>query len=567
MNLLRTLYSTKKNVVRLIIGLISVVVSWLLATPVSLAYTISVNQINPSQTTFAPQERVSWQITINNIQPSEVDTQVLLRLTEERSNLQKLTLRGSSFCPAQGLSNVCISLRQPINQSITVVASSFFDTIGQRSIFFSDSQSQTQLASFTYQISGEQDNLPDNGSSGTLRISSAHESEAIFISTINQACEASSISNNTQDVCRSLSDLTLEEQGDLITAITPNDKAAYNQLLSQLIQHQLDTLRSRLHALRSGKSGLDISGLSLSLNNTDIPVGQVINQHLLDNKTSSPLSTPFGLYITGQFIQQQTQTQDSQQKIELNQQSILIGIDTTESKNFHWGSGFAYSASNTQIDNLISTNENKSSTISAVSYFSYYPVSEFFIEGAVTVGQSQWKNDKNLEHLALSKINSSTESYFIGAQMGAGADYQYKRWHYGPYAQLNYVLFSMKSFKEKGFDGLDIHYDSHQQEKLTSLMGLHISNVIPLSDGVLIPSIALDWRHEFDLNASPLTYTINNVQGFTETEPWDQNYWSLSLSSQLMFQNGNSGYLNYSQNIEHDNLDGYQLSLGAYIPF
>jgi uncharacterized protein with beta-barrel porin domain len=91
------------------------------------------------------------------------------------------------------------------------------------------------------------------------------------------------------------------------------------------------------------------------------------------------------------------------------------------------------------------------------------------------------------------------------ARLSGGYDWRLGNWLAGPTAGLRYVRMQQDGFRESGAGFLGLQIDDSQGDWLNSSLGLQASSKLELGGLQMMPSLSLEWQHEYKGGAPEVT--------------------------------------------------------------
>ncbi|MEO7251731.1 MAG: autotransporter outer membrane beta-barrel domain-containing protein, partial [Arenimonas sp.] len=156
-----------------------------------------------------------------------------------------------------------------------------------------------------------------------------------------------------------------------------------------------------------------------------------------------------------------------------------------------------------------------------------------------------------------------------------GGDFHVRGLGISPYGQLLYSRTGFDSYEETlragPGSGLGLAVDSRSVTALSGIVGSRFTYTHSTNWGVLVPTAALEWQHEFkdDLQSISARF-IHDPTGTLITmsgEPTDSDYLRLSVGLSLVLTHGRSGFFLYQRVLARDGQSQDDLSIGVRIEF
>jgi outer membrane autotransporter protein len=173
--------------------------------------------------------------------------------------------------------------------------------------------------------------------------------------------------------------------------------------------------------------------------------------------------------------------------------------------------------------------------------------------------------------------SSSPDGDMFSASLGAGYTIAQGATSYIPSLRLDYVSSDVDGDNETMSSpgspggGMAVAIDDATYESFTSRLGLQVSQAISYAGGVVLPSIKLDWVHEFSNDQKKVDgrflNDVNNTPFFIFTNNPDRNYFDLQIAVSGQFAGGVSGFLSYNTLLGFDDLRYNAVNAGVRMEF
>jgi outer membrane autotransporter protein len=420
-------------------------------------------------------------------------------------------------------------------------------------------------------IAGNTTTVSLTGTGSTLLTEFSNENPNIIAtsSVIYNACTSGNVTAALQRDCDALIDSASQDDPATSTAlaqIMPETATNANQTTQQGRAAQTRNINSRIAALRSGTSGISVTGLSFQIEDNYLPIGDLAQSSLRAKGGGASadenllLGQKLGAFITGVVSTGDRDESSLESGHDFDTYGITAGVDYRISDNFFLGIALGYLNTDTRFSN----NDAKLDTqgYSLGVYGSYYTDNDYYIDFSATYGKNDFNQSRRLSYQLVNttSVNQEFTADYSGdvysLLLGLGRDYNKGAWSFGPRINLEYTLVHANQITEQASNpsaagsGWATQINSTDQEGLTLLLGGSVSYAQSTQWGVLIPYAQLDFLHEFMQDSQNITgsfigdFSSNQLQITTDNP--DRNYMMLSLGTSAQFKHGVSGFLSYS---------------------
>jgi outer membrane autotransporter protein len=203
---------------------------------------------------------------------------------------------------------------------------------------------------------------------------------------------------------------------------------------------------------------------------------------------------------------------------------LLIGADKAVNDRWHAGGAFSYSNTGINSRDDLSGNTTRVNGYGLFGYASYVAPKWYasFSAGAA------YQNYKQNRQIDFTGFSGNTNASFGGSQLIAKGEVGYPMAvgaaTLTPLASLTYAYMRQNGYTESGGNGAALSVDAIHATSVQSDLGAKIERAYTSHYGVLIPSMQVAWRHEYDhqktsiaaqFAADPLGETRFTTQGAT----------------------------------------------------
>ncbi len=381
-------------------------------------------------------------------------------------------------------------------------------------------------------------------------------------------------------VCTNLTDpaTTTAEAVAALDALSGEQLIGAADMVLRLMGQQHGNLGQRINALRSGATGLDLSGLNLNVSGQQIS-GAVV-QSMLDEITGGGASADdfgrWGLFIDGRVNFGDKNETTDQPGFDFDTIGITVGIDYRLRDNFIIGGSLGYTQLESNFDHSLGTLDVDA--WNGTLFATYFVADQFYVDALLSYGDSDYDSVRHIEYTdAGGTVQRTAKGRTDGAQgsagLSSGFDFNHGAWTFGPHAGTYYANVDTDELQEHGAAGLNLIVGDQNAKSFTLNGGAHVSRVFTPAWGVLIPHLRVDLVHEFEDSRERVTMgfaadpfsadPLNPSPSFTlQTDKPDRDYvvWSAGLSAQ--FINGMAGFLNYQATQAYSDLTLAEFTYG-----
>ncbi|MEW7989877.1 MAG: autotransporter outer membrane beta-barrel domain-containing protein [Candidatus Thiodiazotropha sp.] len=373
--------------------------------------------------------------------------------------------------------------------------------------------------------------------------------------------------------------LNADELADALQQIATEEYAATGSMANEMASGRVDPIVSRLHALRGGARGFNLSGL-LQPDRAATPLlgggrsgkqdrGAGAGDGLLDNALSGFANVNYG---SGD-----RDSTDSSDAFDFTNYRLTLGADYRLDRNTVIGGALNFTRIDTDFDtrSTVSGGNIDSDGWGGVLYGTYYD-DGYYVDGLVGYAVSDYDIKRSIfipsntavpsiGETAKASTDSSDYSFSLGGgyRLGSGAV------SFGPYFRASYTRVDIDSYQERGAvaSGLNFNVADQEWTSLTSVLGVEYAYVVSGQQAVITPQFRLGWVHQFENDSSEITASYlddpRNNQFRVLTDDPDRNYFELSLGVSSVLENGFQIFANYDTLLGLDNLSDHQFTLGG----
>jgi len=401
------------------------------------------------------------------------------------------------------------------------------------------------------------------------------ENQRDLVDALNELCPTTQ-STDLQQQCEELARLPDSERPGAYDQIIPDEIAAMPVSATTGVHFFMDLLQERTTALRAGKRGLDVDGLTLTAGDQSLPLGALGRSLTQDLSGGSAGNSVFnadfgqlGVFFSGRVAFGERDDTEREIGYDFDTLGLLAGADYRVSDQLVLGGALGYL--NTDSDYNSNSGKLDTSGWTAALYGTYYFNNQWYLDGALQYGWNDYDSQRNITFGSNNtSAKGSTDGDQFSISLNAGADFFRNAWLFSPYLGLDYITASIDEFSESGGDGLALTVNTEDIDILTSKLGVRVSRNYSMSWGILSPTAFAEWAHEFKDDSREISsrFVVDpRVPFITLTDEPDRNYFNLGLGTSATFTEGRSGFINYRGRFGDSDFESHNIEAGIRFEF
>jgi outer membrane autotransporter protein len=364
-------------------------------------------------------------------------------------------------------------------------------------------------------------------------------------------------------------------QANAINQVAADQVAAQNAAATRQFRTNVGVIGGRLTQLR-------LAGGGVFSDNVGLAGGSGLHS---DSGGGASADASFGRY--GAFFNLKYRWGDEDQtrfqpKYDFDGWGAVAGLDYRFSDQAVGGVALNYMKDD--VDYADNRGDMTTESWGLSGYGTLYLDNGLFLDGLIGYnwGEYDLKRDliystgpQNVVQTARSKPDARMFSFSVGAgyTLATGA------FSITPMARLEYVDNDVDGFTERmsnpSTDGgaMAVSMDSATYTSFTSRLGVQIARAFSHSWGVVLPSLRLDWVHEFDNDQQDVPGRFigdiqpNGTPFFVITNNPDRDYFDLALAVSGQFAEGRSAYISYNTLLDFNDLNYNAVNAGVRLEF
>jgi uncharacterized protein with beta-barrel porin domain len=447
--------------------------------------------------------------------------------------------------------------------------------------------SDTTTVSFDYRLVSDDGSVSSDPATVTIEVdpsldpianAGADEAQSSLADVLQVACDTNaegSINATNEalaDTCIALSTLSGAELDNALEEILLRQVGAQANSMKGLAANQVKNIGARLQELRTGISGISLSGLQANINDQHLGLERLFTGYRAGGNAGDETarSGRLGGFITGTINIGEGESRKRENSFDIDNQDLLAGLDYRFNNVLVMGAAIGYSTSETDENNGDTGLDVDGWNLSL--YGNYYAARNWYFDWLLGYGESSIDSSRSIDFATVStKAKGSTDGDIFSALVGTGYTHMYQSWSFDTYTNLEYRTSTVDAYRESNDAGLDLNIYKTSTDVLTGRLGVRASNAISFNFGVIIPQFELEFVKDFENEAPDIeaefalapeagTFTLTN-------EDPDDSYMNTGLSITGIFKNGVTGFLRYSTMIAKDDVSLDTWQLGARMEF
>lgn len=432
------------------------------------------------------------------------------------------------------------------------------------------------------------------------------------VNTANLGAEESGVAIAIDNACPQLADMSnlTAGQADLLARCSElvgnaaNHPSDVNRALGEMLgdeassqnnaalaaaASQLDHLKSRFSALRSGSRGLDLAGLNLMAPGGAIPLSLLPSAIVLAvGEPPQEVGAEFsrwGFFATGTIGRGERDPDTLDPGYRYDSYDITAGVDYRVTDSWVLGAALGFNGNDTRLRNQHGGMDAKGWSLSG--YASWFSGSQWYVDAVLSYGRNQFDLERSLdysiaglaggttrvEQLALASPDGDRQSFSISF----GRDFNKGAWTFGPYLRGAYTSLDFDGYSETMSNpsapgsGLALQVEGRTLKSLQGVVGGKLSYAVSTSWGVLLPNAQIEWVNEFEddpeLLVTRFLHDPTHTPILIESDRIDDSYFNIGLGLSGVFASGRSAYVYYEHVAGQQQMSSDSIAIGVRIEF
>lgn len=415
-----------------------------------------------------------------------------------------------------------------------------------------------------------------------------NESEREVGESLQSACSAltggtdvagSEAENNLREACLALDNADDATLASAVGQLTPKQGPAQGTSSIEANNRQFDNISSRMASLRSGVTGISVTGLNMQYAALSLPGSLFAMQSDTPSGGSAGEDGPLligklGVFINGSVSFGDKASSSNELGFDVDTTGLTFGADYRFSDKFIAGGAIGYVDNETDFDSNSGSMDVDGYTLSA--YGTYYHDENSYLDAIFSVGWNDFSNTRTINvgsGFPVAEIKGDSKGQEFSLSVGGGYDFYHESFSFGPVARINYIKADIDSYAESSLTGFELDYRSQDVESLTSTLGGQLSYAISTSNGIFTPQLIFEWAHEFkndsrfitasflyDTSSTPLPFNL-------KTDGPERDYFNLGAGLSATFAAGKSAFIFYEKNLQREDIELDTISAGLRLTF
>ena len=360
--------------------------------------------------------------------------------------------------------------------------------------------------------------------------------------------------------CQSFAGADPGQVADALQQLLPDTTVAMTTVAIQGGQAQLDNLKARIAALRSGTQGSRFGGLALASPVGAMPVTGLFDA-LLGLDETPEAGTDFdrwGWFLSGTLGRGEAEPGRVSPAYDFDINGLTAGLDYRFSDRWVAGVSLGYTQQDTTLVGSEGSVEAKGYSVSG--YATFYRDQSWYSDAVLTWGRNDYDTVRRIRYTLSGPGGTSTvDQTARGALSGdltaftstIGKDFQAGAWTIGPYGRLLYSRVAFDAGRETlaagAGSGLALEIFPGTQTSVASVAGAKFSSALSRDWGILMPHLQIEWEREYrdDPQRVGARFLADpDAQRFSiEGEPIDNSFFRLGAGLSVLFAGGRSGFV------------------------
>lgn len=379
--------------------------------------------------------------------------------------------------------------------------------------------------------------------------------------------------------CQSFAGANPGQIADALEELLPDTTLAMVNVALQAGQAQLDNLKARIAALRSGTQGSAFGGLALASPAGAIPVTSFVGKALNAEPTADAGAgfDRWGYFVSGTLGRGEFEAGRRTPAYDFDINGLTAGLDYRFSDGFVAGASVGYTKQDTELAGGEGNVDADGYSLSA--YATFYRDASWYTDAVLTWGRNDYETLRRIRYTLTGPGGTSTidqtargrlDGDLLSVASTVGRDYQAGTWNIGPYGRVLYSRIDFDAGREVigggAGSGLALEIFPGAHTSLASVVGTKFSTALSRDWGILMPHLQIEWEHEYRDDpqrvgarflADPST-TRFSIEG----EPIDTSFFRIGGGLSVLFAGGRSGFVYVERVIGKSGFTQTNLALG-----
>jgi len=469
------------------------------------------------------------------------------------------------------------------------------DVIQDRIIIRGADGVETSLSVTITVSGGENPQNPDHpGGEGDVEKAALTPPQKSVGGAIDTFCPTGAAESRLQQDCNLLTQAaadpdTAGEATRALAAITADQARIPVSAAHAVLGGQGRNVGIRLAALRGGATGVSVRGLALSIDGKSLPVGALVEALGADLRHDTGGSAGsdsifdtgrLGVFLNGAISGGDKDRTENEAGFGFDVISLTLGMDYRFTQSTVAGIALGYSRNDSDLDDNGGYLDTTGYSLSL--YGSWFNEAGYYLDAILAYGWSDYDQMRAIRYrLGDVYVDQEAHADYDGNQwsvaLGGGRAWALKEWTITASGRLEYIHARVDAFDERmsrpdtNGGGWAVHVSEQEADSFTSQLGVDLSRAVSTDWGVLMPSVSLEWLHEFKDNPGGVSghflQDTSRTLFFLPTDEYDSDYFNLGLGVSAQFAGGISGFLRYRQLLGYQHLSAWTIHAGVRLEF
>ena len=360
--------------------------------------------------------------------------------------------------------------------------------------------------------------------------------------------------------CQSFAGANPGQIADALDQLLPDTTLAMVNVALQAGQAQLDNLKARIAALRSGTQGSAFGGLALASPAGAIPMTSFVGKALNAEETTEagPGFDRWGYFVSGTIGRGESEAGRRTPAYDFDINGLTAGVDYRFSDGFVAGTSLGYTKQDTELASGEGNVDADGYSLSA--YATFYRDESWYTDAVLTWGRNDYGTLRRIRYMLTGPGGTSTidqtargrlEGDLLSVASTVGRDYQAGTWNIGPYGRMLYSRIDFDAGREVigggAGSGLALEIFPGTHTSLASVIGTKFSTALSRDWGILMPHLQVEWEHEYRDDPQRVGARFLADPSATrfsiEGEPIDSSFFRIGGGLSVLFAGGRSGFV------------------------
>jgi outer membrane autotransporter protein len=379
--------------------------------------------------------------------------------------------------------------------------------------------------------------------------------------------------------CQSFAGANPGQIADALDQLLPDTTLAMVNVALQAGQAQLDNLKARIAALRSGTQGSAFGGLALASPAGAIPVTSFVGKALNADETTEAGAgfDRWGYFVSGTIGRGESEVGRRTPAYDFDINGLTAGLDYRFSDGFVAGASLGYTKQDTELDGGEGNVDADGYSLSA--YATFYRDASWYTDAVLTWGRNDYETLRRIRYTLTGPGGTSTidqtargrlDGDLLSVASTVGRDYQAGTWNIGPYGRLLYSRIDFDAGREVigggAGSGLALEIFPGTHTSLASVIGTKFSTALSRDWGILMPHLQIEWEHEYRDDPQRVGARFLADPSATrfsiEGDPIDSSFFRIGGGLSVLFAGGRSGFVYVERVIGKSGFTQTNLALG-----